>query len=195
MSAHRDLRRPNFDDAAAYHFRRLQTMMRDLERDWHAYKASRPATPSSAVTAAAGGPVVEDDVLAADLLRCSPRRLVCSLQHSGGRRHGIGEDDASSVGSVEVAGPVSSEHSSCSCPYHRARRSVIATESSLSPPARAGVVVDTDENLTNMLEGRLVTGHNNRVRFIALVVAAAVVVAMMAVVVENWRCAWTRRSF
>ncbi|KAK3144961.1 hypothetical protein QOZ80_4AG0320410 [Eleusine coracana subsp. coracana] len=196
-SEHRGLRRRLFcDDAdATAGGRQLETRLRDLERDWDAYKAishsgaprhrrtrsAATVTPSSAVTA---------------LLRCSPRRLVYSLSAGaavsvkGGQRlrhrgtETEEDGDASSVGSVEVDHSVSLA-SSCSCPLHCAAAlrystssspRTAATDSSLSPDSRGGgVVVVTDRATIKTEEARSVPGHRNRIKRFAAVALVAVV--------------------
>ncbi|KAL6652758.1 hypothetical protein ACP70R_011683 [Stipagrostis hirtigluma subsp. patula] len=103
---HESPRRPGCDvDGGDGH---LEARLRDLERDWDAYKKigrsgaprrhrrsrSATATPSSAVTAAAPGP---DDGLCCPLLRLSPRSLLASLQQASSGT------DVSDGGAVAVA--------------------------------------------------------------------------------------------
>lgn len=195
------------DDAEAG--RELETRLRDLERDWRAYKSSRSAAPRRRCSAAGGS---DEDL--SDFLRCSPRRLVYSPDSgaddsSAGavvpvkrdscgrrRRHGSQEEDASSVGSVKVKDSYSaSSASSCSCPRHRAalRRRTCSTSSSRSiatddfspPAARSAGVADTEEERATKAEGESsVTGNSGRVKRLAAIalvvlVVVGVVAAMM----------------
>ncbi|KAK3142804.1 hypothetical protein QOZ80_4BG0351820 [Eleusine coracana subsp. coracana] len=220
-SERRGLRRRLFcdDDDAAAGGRQLETRLRDLERDWDTYKAishsgaprhrrtrsAATGTASSAVTAP-GDPDLDE------LLRCSPRRLVYSISDGdsagtdsaisvkGGQRLRLRgteteeDDDAPSVGSVEVEHSVS-RASSCSCPLHcapalRRRRystssspRTIATDSSLSPASvGGGVVVVTDRATIKTEEARRVPGHCNRMKRLAAVALVAVVGVIAAAV-------------
>ncbi|TVU13999.1 hypothetical protein EJB05_37440, partial [Eragrostis curvula] len=196
---------------------RLETRLRDLERDWDTYKTSRrsgasrhhrrsrsaTATPSTAVTEAAP----DDDLYA--FLRCSPRRLVYSLQQDasdgggGGsssagavtvveqgsgdqRRRHLHEEDASSVCFVVEAGHSMSSASSCSsrpcqCAvlFRGYSTSTATTESSFSLAAGDVIVA---EHARKADEGRWMRGGTAGWFFaIAVVVLGVIIVAMAAV--------------
>jgi hypothetical protein len=198
----RDLRRRLFcdDDEAAG--RQLETQLMDRDAckarrsgaPHHRRSRSATGTPSSVVTAAGADADLQGS------LRCSPRRLVDSLQHQDGggggavsvKRGNISghhlheEDDLSSVCSVQVEQSMAPA-SSCSCPHHCAAlyrgysttsSRTAATESSFSPAPAGEDVVDAEHARKTEEQGR-VTG-NNRVKWFA---AVAVVVVVMGVIV------------